>query len=1020
MQSLWPPPKAPLPPHRLASLANALGVPLPALHTHLLRVPHIDPLLLPKRSPSPSHTSKYLLHVVPPIHLPHDHHHHKLTPPPPTASGYHTHYRRGILVPVHSSFQAQLAAIAKEYALPSTTGIVLYLVSSSHTRQDEDQLEEPGPRLSEEIWKHIWTRVLKVEYPDESMLPQSAQLYHLGGGSCSQSTSSLPQENASVTLRPLLSSSSVPSPGFVSPFTSSSTTSSTLDLRLNTSQTEPDTPDTSAPSQLSLNGGASKADSLELPGLDAPSIIPVLAKVEFDIDRRKAGWYEPWLRNRRINQAKRTGRTLSRENSEQEDMKPPISLLTGTKDAVCSMSMYSPDDGVSAVTSNKKPVPPPLVIVPGVQADDLAVPYEPSTLPSSAGSTKLAYLRDAPSDGSPRKPAGLTTGPEEDLDGYTRVRSPEESEKRVGAIFDDLDLGLDPSEDYDNYDPNDRRRSQFLMKAKLDEIERAMAQLSPRALKVDLEDDMTSRTLSSGDYLLPSQIVVRNGDLPPVSERANSSPDSKKAWPAIPFAALKESFTPVKTDGPPSPPRLAVNGVTTSAPVSYLAAERLSSSEVSPETERRMKELEEEYGLVHPVQGKRDIKPEEASVIPLSPDPFGRYPSSPETGGLHSSAYWGAPLTTGLQLPATYQDEENLKDRPRSSTVTSRFSIDSASTEEAKPVNRTTLMSMKSIKKLWRRSDKTSQPDTASANASNTGRSTPQPPPRPERPSQEEIDLPDVPLPVLVPPALAASGRVSLDQSPTSTQQLTVPTSGRSPSPTFGLQAPTGKAPSPLDRLHFDQESPYPTRLSPSVRYRKASPPPQPSPSLPVIPPETEKPTRKSFLKWRSKSRTGSVSQASATLQEQRTSAEMPRPPSNTGSVTNNGIRGRKSSTAGFSSPQPSTNIPPSPQIPEQFLAGSRQQTPVPIPPPPKSPPRPGKRESVRADGKVSRTSTDSHPPPERRGRSSTVTTRSSSPSGRSMASSHDSRRSIDTSQFEMVSPKAAALAYPYHGLDHD
>jgi hypothetical protein len=42
--------------------------------------------------------------------------------------------------------------------------------------------------------------------------------------------------------------------------------------------------------------------------------------------------------------------------------------------------------------------------------------------------------------------------------------------KREFAVFDDLDLNLDPTFD----DPNDRRKSQIIMRAKLDEIERVI------------------------------------------------------------------------------------------------------------------------------------------------------------------------------------------------------------------------------------------------------------------------------------------------------------------------------------------------------------------------------------------------------------------------------------------------------------------------------------------------------------------------------------------------------------------
>lgn len=151
----WGPPRAPLPPHRLAKLANALGVSTPVPPTHSYSLPPFSPPSLPnssssstflpdtfRRSPTPSaasggaptptaSTSKYLLHVIPPEHLPHDiSDDHDLTPLPSAASGYHTQFRRGVMVPVYSTLHSQLSAIAREYALPSTLGMVLYLITN--------------------------------------------------------------------------------------------------------------------------------------------------------------------------------------------------------------------------------------------------------------------------------------------------------------------------------------------------------------------------------------------------------------------------------------------------------------------------------------------------------------------------------------------------------------------------------------------------------------------------------------------------------------------------------------------------------------------------------------------------------------------------------------------------------------------------------------------------------------------------------------------------------------------------
>jgi hypothetical protein len=378
----WAPPKSPLPPHRLAKLANALGVSTPMLAVHhptsFMSSSHSSSPALSaspdnfRRSPTPSTasshnlspytppTSKYLLHVIPPLHLPHESNlfdNSDFLPPPPNTPGYHTQFRRGTLVPVHATFQSQLGAIAKEYALPSTSGMILYLVSSAHNRSPrasptpsvgplEDDIEEPGPRLSEDIWKHLWTRVLKADQRDENMSSHSwnpnSNMFGLGIELGFHSSPYLPQDSNGHSLRPLFSAASVeaPQPQAMAFTPSPSTHSSTSDVRSHTksappssssfSHSEPDTPDTSSASQ-----SFHESDSLSLPGLNSPSLIPVLCKVEFDIDRRKAGWYDPWLRSRRMNHAKRAESRASRKGSTSDDVegaeareerRPPLDL----------------------------------------------------------------------------------------------------------------------------------------------------------------------------------------------------------------------------------------------------------------------------------------------------------------------------------------------------------------------------------------------------------------------------------------------------------------------------------------------------------------------------------------------------------------------------------------------------------------------------------------------------------------------------------------------------------------------
>ncbi|XP_006454195.1 hypothetical protein AGABI2DRAFT_113948 [Agaricus bisporus var. bisporus H97] len=884
----WPLPKAPLPPHRLAKLANALGVAVPAASP--------DPC---RRAPTPSAppaTSKFLLHVLPPLAFPSD-------PPPSSPSGYHTHFRRGILVPVHASFQSQLAAIAKEYALPSSVGLVLYLITQPS--------EEPGPLLSDDIWKHLWTRVLQVEHRDDSR-PPTPGLLSLRTAPASRSTPHLP-----TSLRPFASTPTGETPPPVFNATSPSTPSSVSDPPSlsksipGSSQGDPETPDTSAASNAF--GAQLKAQYLDLPGLHSPSLIPILAKVEFDIDRRKAVWYEPWLRSRKANHAKRAeSRSTRRQSTHEEDAEdharqPPIQLIISQQRTASPLSMFaSPVDGgytpieqveitgyqqlsdgedpldyqnneechttftrekdpladvfgtdadtwadIRATVGRKREsdsgavglaltaadlsglddddlqeprsfeeeesnrssssmhtakrhghVPPPLVLPPKDAINDLVVPSESSPWPGSAGSVGLAYLN---SDSSPKKSplTGYSEGEtsEELHDQYIRAQSSVELEKQADAFGDELEFG-DSTEDFDENDPNDRRRSQFLFRAQLDEIERTMAQLSPRILKSELEGDnsLLSPRMPSSNSPLPSPGMLNadyytspsfrvsddTNNIPALSHpdrvqgppRTSSAGVTSTAWPAVPFSSIRESRVSGSSNGvdePPSPPRLALNGVTTSAPRSFIST---SSNAISAETERRKQELEEEYPALAKSSDPVSSSTADSPIVPLSPDPFARYPSSAPAestirGHNSNSSYQGTRGQGSRPLESVAEDETISGSLEKSRwSATSRFSADSITIigdegiPAVKPSMKASLMTVRSIKKLWRRSNHRSNPSNASINSSISGRGSPPVPPlRPERPSRETMDLPDVPVPKIS-TNLNISGRSS-PQTPT-------------------------------------------------------------------------------------------------------------------------------------------------------------------------------------------------------------------------------------------------------------
>ena len=514
---------------------------------------------------------------------------------------------------------------------------------------------------------------------------------------------------------------------------------------------------------------------------------------------------------------------------------------------------------------------------------------------------------------------------------------------------------------------------------------------------------------------------------------------SGQSWPAVPFASIRDNrnSSEGKLDRPSSPPSLAVNGVTTSAPRSYMPASRPAIDPQS-ETGRRKKELEDEQALYPPIPPPKHDK-DLPTPIPLSPDPFGRFPSVAESStSVPVGAHWSVNSAV-YSAPPTRQEVASEVSQAESQGLptTSRFSSDSATGEElaniVKTSNRATLISVKSFKKLWRKSDSKKSissisPTTLSVqtmSAPSSGRSSPMvPPPRPERPSEDQLDLPDVPdlPPTRLSPQLISSQpppreHIHTSRRPSQDQHIAMPPARPSLdqlSPPIQLvHSNSFSAPlhpginrngpmltthpqhvktSNLDRLHFDQESPYPVRRSPPARR-----PPSPPPPLPPIP-EQEKPaTRKSILKW--KSSTNHATHPSVThISEAQPRSSFERP----GAALNS--RTRRPSVINFGSTRTSVTsldpLPPSPQIPEHFINNNKSGL---------------EHQQQSQRSRFAMSPTESYSPPPRQSSLPMGTLPSSPP-----RSSSDSEEPIfDNSQFELVSPKpGGSLSYPYHALD--
>jgi hypothetical protein len=415
----------------------------------------------------------------------------------------------------------------------------------------------------------------------------------------------------------------------------------------------------------------------------------------------------------------------------------------------------------------------------------------------------------------------------------------------------------------------------------------------------------------------------------------------------------------------------------------------------------------------------------DSPVIPLSPDPFSRYPSEAEASRLQderdSKSFGDDVLPQRQSLVPNPPDRSSSltipsanSSRPSSQTPSSRFSIDSSSSGELvksanAPQNKSSsIIGMKNIRKLWRRSD--SKRASVSTQAQpESGRSSPNtallPPPIPNsQPSQQ-------------PPPSGRSRGKSISKS------------SIIPPPMQGLQIPGMVPRDNMRSLRFDQESPYP--IHPSNRasaMRSPSPPPvpvsRPASQQALRPPQPESPqppgsaplpgmeksgARKSILKsWRSGNFSTGSNKGSISSTGSRSSNEQPREPTKKRRPSMlDKAAGAMRSSLSIGSAASLGDLPPSPALPEQYAQHARSSS----------------RQSGSGRPSMSSNPSASSPPRVRSPLMAGSPPHNGLSAGQSRVSrtsvdSYESRPSFDASQFEIVSPPHGSLTYPYNSLD--
>lgn len=246
------PPQKPLSPQQLGRIAQSFGIEVPSLPTPPPSASQSQ--LSPARSVSPApptRSSSCLLTVIPPISL----------LPPSTSAASHEgmkRWRRGRLIPLQPTIRSMLLAIAREYGLPSTKGINLYLVNSqqrSAASSSSELSDEPGPRISSSTWTSLFA-------------PQVASV------SRTSTPSGSPQRLGTLPNRDRMPHSPL------SPFSDvlPSRSGHLPDHSFLPTPTKPFSRDSTLPLTPSSTGTPTSASS------------PVIGTIEFDVDPEEATW----------------------------------------------------------------------------------------------------------------------------------------------------------------------------------------------------------------------------------------------------------------------------------------------------------------------------------------------------------------------------------------------------------------------------------------------------------------------------------------------------------------------------------------------------------------------------------------------------------------------------------------------------------------------------------------------------------------------------------------------------------
>ncbi|WRT69484.1 uncharacterized protein IL334_006470 [Kwoniella shivajii] len=330
IEKRYGPPKNPLPPHQLGRIAQSFGIIIPNLPQHdpntspnpNLQRPSpsspssssaISPTLLPNprgrlspllSSQPPTRPTPFLLSVIPPLCL---------LSPNPAVSPEQSHqrnkkWRRGRLLPLQPTLGSMLVCIAREYGLPSTIGLGIYLVipgsgrrqgstSSAASTYSSEGDEPSGPQISSSTWSTLFSaHLMPTSSGGTNTRSSTPSQTPMKNSDSFSSESALQYPPSPLSLANLKSSSSHPSSLGHKPKPRSMSTDPPPGL------THSSHPSISSSSAILPPTLASVGTSFSISS--TPN--PIVGTIEFDIDLDEARWFENFHKSGRSGRHKRS------------------------------------------------------------------------------------------------------------------------------------------------------------------------------------------------------------------------------------------------------------------------------------------------------------------------------------------------------------------------------------------------------------------------------------------------------------------------------------------------------------------------------------------------------------------------------------------------------------------------------------------------------------------------------------------------------------------------------------------